>query len=163
MFFFFFYFPNSIFKSKLLFAAETWGGCSNPLLKKLQKLQDTATKSALGNKYPRDSPGQRQRRLGWLNIQKEIELSTHSQTWKILNLKIPEGVATLMPPNQTGLRIEAQHKLATQPRWLDRTKITRQAFRARAYKFNTLPGHITSQPTFKKFKKLAKAHLLHSR
>ena len=52
-----------------------------------------------------------------------------------------------------------QHKLSTRPRWLGSTKITRQMFRTRAYHYNTLPGHLTSQPDLLKFKKALKTYM----
>ena len=83
----------------------------------------------------------------------EDPCSTHTQTWKILNLIIPEETASRMPRNMTGHIIQAQNKLARKPRWLDGNKIFRCSYRSRTYSYNTLPGSITSQTTLVKFKK----------
>ena len=153
-------YTNSIYRSKLMFAIDTWGGCSTKLLKKVQHIQDKASKIVIGKQHPRDSANQRQQRLNWLPIKKEVELATHQMTWKVINLGIPEHVSSLMSLNLAGQRLQTQRKLAAKPRWLDTKKVFKQTYRSRAYKYNTLPGHITSQTTFNKFKKLTKAYLL---
>ena len=58
-----------------------------------------------------------------------------------------------MPLNKMGMRIEKQKKLAKKPRWLDRTKVNRQSFRSRSYRYNTLPGEITQLESLKKIKR----------
>ena len=151
---------NSIYRSKLMYAIETWGGVKKTTLQKLQKMQNQAAKFAMAGQHPRDSENQRQTRLGWLSIQKEVQLQTHIMTWKTIHMGIPEEVAARMPTNKTGRRIQAQNKLGKKPKWLDKNKINRQAYRSRSYQYNTLPGTITQLGSLKKFKKATKEYLM---
>ena len=48
-------------------------------------------------------------------------------------MKIPEELSSQMPLNQNGLRISNQRKLEKKPKWLNATKITRGAYRNRAF------------------------------
>ena len=79
---------------------------------------------------------------------------------KILNQKIPEELASQLPLNTNGMRIATQNKLAKKPKWIGKTKITRGSYRNRAYKYNTLPGHLTEQKTYHKLKKELKKYML---
>ena len=134
-----------------MFAHQTWGGGSKLLMAKVQFPMD---------QFPRDSARQRQVRLGWLPVDREAELAVHKLTWKTINLGVPEEVAAhKLPLNTTGHRIQTQRKLVPKPRWLDNTKLYRQSFRSRAYKYNTLPGQITSQLDLKKKKKITRNYL----
>ena len=111
---------NSLYRSRLLFAIETWGGADKSLISKIQRLQDQAGKISCGNLHPRDSNRMRQTRLGWLPIQKEIELATHVYTWKVINMKVPEELSARMPVNTSGRRIQEQRKLFKRPKDLDK-------------------------------------------
>ena len=84
--------------------------------------------------------------------------STHKHTFKIINLNIPEELATQMPRNLKNLRIQHHNKLDTKPRWISKNKRTRSSYRFRAYHWNTLPKEITSQVDYKKFKKSLKTY-----
>ena len=68
-----------IFRSKLLFAIETWGGCSHGLITKIQELQNKAAKMALGTNSERLTPNQRHKELNWLQVKDEIVMATHKQ------------------------------------------------------------------------------------
>ena len=46
-------YTTAIFKGKLLFAAEAWGGASKSLLSKVQAIQDRVSKATLGPKSAR--------------------------------------------------------------------------------------------------------------
>ena len=142
-----------------MFALETWGGGSKSLIKRIQNLQDQASKLAIGKLHPKYSPSQRQTKLNWLPINDEITLSTMAFTWKIIHLHIPEEMNSVMPENQTGHRIQAHRKLAAKPKWLHANKITRQSLRNRSYRYNLLPGQITQITDLRKFKKATKQHL----
>ena len=48
-------YTNAIYRSRLLFAIETWGGADKSLLSKVQSLQNQASKIASGNCFPWDS------------------------------------------------------------------------------------------------------------
>ena len=129
-------------------------------LHKLQSLQDQASKLSLGNLFPQDSARRRQTRLGRLPILQEIVLATHVFTWKTINFGIPEELNSKMPLNTTGRRIQEQRKLHKKPKNLERNRISRQSYRSRAYRYNTLPGSMTSLLEFKKFKKQVKDKLM---
>ena len=153
-------YTNCVYRSKLLFAIESWGGSSKVLLNKIQSLQDQASKLALGANHSRLSANQRQAKLGWLSVERQIQYSTHQMTWKILNLGIPEQLAVKMKINETGHRIQTQRKLAKKPRWLNKNLLVSRSFRSRSYNYNTLPGRITSITSQSKFKKSLRVLLL---
>ena len=118
-----------------------------------------ASKTLISKEHYRMNSRQKQALLKWHPIEREIQISTHKYTWKVVKMKVPEELATQMPANTQGLRIASQNKLATKPKWLGATKITRGAYRNRAFCYNTLPGFITAQTDFKKFKKELKKHM----
>ena len=125
----------------------------------VQSLQDQAAKLALPKHYHKLSTRQRHKVLNWLTIEKEIERSTHIFTHKVLNQATPQEISSQIPPNNKTLRIGAQNKLDTKPRWLSSSKITRATYRNRAYLYNTLPGSLTSLKDHKKFKIKLKQYL----
>ena len=144
-------YTNYLFRSKLLFGIETWGGgVDKTTLQKIQVLQDQAAKIASGRDFKMDYARKKQARLGWLPIRSEVDFSLFVQVWKILNLKMPEELNVKMPKNETGRRIQMQKKLAKKPKWLDKCKIHGQSFRSRSYKYNTLPGNLTALDSQKK-------------
>ena len=151
-------YANAIFKSKLLFGIESWGGVGASLLNKLQSIQDQASKLAVPRQFMFKSSRQRETILKWRSIRNEIAWATHCQTFKVLNFSIPEELALVMPLNTNGLRMTSQKKLDTKPRWLVQTKAGRAAFRNRAYSFNILPKRVTSQILYKDFRKELKKH-----
>ena len=151
-------YANSIFRSRLMFGIETWGGAPLKLINKIQDLQNKASKLALPRHLHNKNHRQRQEILHWLPIRKEIMSSTHKHTFKIMNLNIPEELATQMPRNSKNLRIQHHNKLDTKPRWLSKNKRTRASYRFRAYHWNTLPKELTSQVEYKKFKKGLKSY-----
>ena len=61
-------YSNSIFKSKLLYGMESWGGTSKKMISKIQKIQDQVTRITVQKKYKELNANQRQRILGWLSI-----------------------------------------------------------------------------------------------
>ena len=123
-----------------------------------KKIQDQISKITVDKNFKNKSANQRQRILKWMPIETEIKAATCKQTFKILNWQIPEELAQKMPKNNTGLRISTQNKLATKPKWLNKSKITRASYQNRAYFWNTLPKNVTSQTDYKKFKKELKNH-----
>ena len=146
-------YANSLFKSKLMYGLEQWGGTTKTILKKVQNLQDQVTKIVLPREYKGKSAKQRLVKLGWVSVDKEVQRATHIQTYKILNKGTPQEIASQMPMNIKSLRIKEHRKLSTKPRWLNKNKVTRACYRNRAYGYNTLPKVVTSQPETKKFKK----------
>ena len=153
-------YANAIFKSKLLFGIESWGGgVSQTLIKKLQGLQNQASKLAVPKQFSFKSNRQRETILKWKSIKNEILWATYCHTFKILNLGIPEELALVMPKNKNGLRMSSQNKLDKKPRWLSKNKATRASYRNRAYAYNTLPKVVTSQTIYKDFRKELKNYL----
>ena len=142
-----------------MFGIETWGGAPKTQLRKIQQLQDQASKLALTKEHQKLSPRQREQLLGWLSIEKEIARATHLQTYKILTTGSPQEISSQMPTNEKNLRIISHNKLDTRPRWLGATKVTRSTYRNRAYSYNTLPKRLTAQPKIKTFKKDLKTYL----
>ena len=86
--------------------------------------------------------------------------ATHCHTYKLLNFGVPEELARVMPRNTKGLRMTAQNKLDTKPKWLSRNKGTRSSYRNRANIFNTLQKVVTAQEKYKDFKKELKKYFL---
>ena len=149
---------NAIFRAKLMFGIETWGGASSTLISQIQNFQNKVSKLALSDQYKLNN-NQRQKLLHWFSINREIESAVFKHTYKILHWNQPEELASQMPPNVNGRRLAAQFKLACKPKWLGTNKMTRSTFRNRAYKYNTLPASLTSLTDFNKFKKALKTHM----
>ena len=146
-------YANLIFKSKLLFGIETWGGAPKGLISNVQKLQNQATKLAVPAILKYKSDRQRQKYLSWFSIKDEILFATHVQTYKILNWGILEVLSSLMPKNTNQLRLQTHEKLDTKPKWLGTNAVTRASYRNCAYYYNTLPKNVTTQKDLPKFKK----------
>ena len=153
-------YANAIYRSKLLYGIDSWGGISKTTTQKIQVQQNIMAKTTLGKKGERMSAKQRERTLNWLPIYREIEMSAARTTFKILLDKTPEEIASVMPQNVKGLRIKSQRKLDTKPVWLTKTKLARSIYRARAYKYNILPAELTQMSSFKDFKKDLKKYFL---
>ena len=150
-------YANSVFKSKVMFGIETWGAAIT-LISKIKNLQDQTTKLSLPRELTNKKSRQRQKLMNWMSIEKEIQSATHKQTYKVLNWRIPEELSTRMPMNSNSLRMQTHQKLATKPKWVTQNKVNRASYRNRAYLYNTLPMIVTSQKTFKDFKKQLKKY-----
>ena len=118
------------------------------------------TKITLGKRGLKMTSRQRQRTLGWLPIQYEIQAAAHRMTFKVINSKIPEEISSLMPMNTKALRISSKRKLDTKPSWLSKSKVAKSSYRGRAYLYNTLPDFITTELKFSKFKKKLRQYFL---
>ena len=70
---------------------------------------------------------------------------------QVTKLGIPDGLAVVMSKNRKSLRIAEHNKLGTKPRWFSKNKVTRAAYRNRAFKYNVLVN--TSQDKLKDLKK----------
>ena len=154
---------NSIFRSKLLFGMETWGGCKKSFLDKIQSLQDQAAKIALSGRHYKLSVSQIQDLLHWLNICQEIDFVTYKISHYVANFNIPEELQTQMPLNTTGHGIQAQGKFGVKPRWLNKKLLFRNSLRSRMYKYNSLPSVITMLESKNKFKTELRKFMLHNR
>ena len=146
-------FSNAVFKSKLMYGLESWGGAPRSLISKIQKIQEQASKLAVPHKHRNKNSRQREEILGWLSVQNEISRATLVQTYKIINGGKPEELASVMPINKKSPRIMEHKKLDNKPKWLNKNKTTRACYRNRAYEYNTLPKKVTTQENVKKFKK----------
>ena len=152
-------YARALFKGKLIFAIDAWGGVNKTLQAKVQAIQDRVTRSTLGLKAAKKSSYQREKELGWLSVQQEVIMSTHRMTHKIVYKAVPEELAAKMPLNTTNLRLKEAHKLDTKPKFLNKNLRTRSTFRSRAYLFNTLPNRLTAIEDPKKFSKWLKVQL----
>ena len=110
-------YAGAIFRGKLSFAVDAWGGASKVLLSKVQTIQDRVTKTILGRYTARLSSSQRLKKLEWPNVKNESILATMRLTHKIVHRQIPEELALKMPINSRVL-IHGVHKLATKPKFL---------------------------------------------
>ena len=108
------------------------------LVRRVQILQNQASKLALPRQYQYKTDRQRQNVLGWYDIKTEILRATFLQTYKVLNLKKPQELASVMHQNTKSLRIQNHMKLDTRPKWLIMTKLTRSLYRTRAYQYNSI-------------------------
>ena len=111
---------NSIFRSKLQFAMDTWGGMSKSLINKIQTLQNQAASIALGKTHYNLTSSQKERILNWLPIQKEIDYTIYKMSHKILNSNVPEEMSSVMPMNMAGHRIKEHRKFASKPKMADK-------------------------------------------
>ena len=152
-------YATAIFKGKLTFAIDAWGGVCKTLMEKVQKIQDRVAKSTLGQSGEKMSRSQRLKVLGWLTVEQEAKVSTMKFVHKILNKGVPEELALKMPPNLNITRFKKAKKLATKPKSLAKNKHTLSTFRSRAYFFNTLPNRITEIEDHKTFTKWVKVFL----
>ena len=152
-------YAQAIFKSKILFGAESWGGSKVSLINQIQAIQDKVVKYTVGPENYNQSIRQKHQLLKWLSIKGDIAQATMKMTHKILNVNTPEEIATKMPMNTKSLRVGLHRKLDTKPRFLTKNKLTRASFRARAYHYNLLPEKVTSMVKMKDFKKELKAYL----
>ena len=152
-------YTSAIFRSKMMFGIETWGGTTPPLIKRVQNLQDQASRLAVPRISQEKSSRQRQTILNWMSVHQEIDRATHTQTYKVLNTGQPEEMATLMKINNKGHRLQKQRKLDTKPKYLNKTKLIRSTYHSMSYIYNTLPSSITTQPTLIKFKKHLKNYM----
>ena len=125
-------YATAIFKGKLIFAAEAWGGASQSLVTKVQSIQDRVTKVLVGPKDAKLSSRQRETKLGWISVKDEIKLATLRMTHKIAHLAVPEELAVKMPLNLNHRRLQVAHKLDTKPRELNKNKRTRDSYRNRS-------------------------------
>ena len=155
-------YTNSIFRGKLMYGIENWGGTNQSNITIIQKLQDQAANIALkGTKnVEKLSMSQKHVKLKWLSIPMEVELATANMVHKVINKGVPAELKELMPMNTVTSRIQIHRKLAAKPRILNKNQLLKSTFRSRAYKFNTLPGRITSLTDHSKFKKWAKIHFI---
>ena len=64
-------YTNSVFRSKLMFGIEAWGGASKTVLSKIQILQNKAAKLALSKDKYNLSTRQKQQLLNWHSIETE--------------------------------------------------------------------------------------------
>ena len=111
-------YSQAIFRGKLCFAADAWGGASKTMLSKLQDLQDRAATVTLGKKAGKQSKSQKLHTLGWPTVAQEVNLATNRLTHKVLHRKIPEELAIKMPQNERNWKIKKMIKLDTKPKWL---------------------------------------------
>ena len=103
-------YSNAIYKSKLQFGIETWGGCKKTTINRIQKIQDKVIELTTASKGDRRSMNKKQSDLKWLSVEDEIKMATFKMTYSILNLGQPEIMAIKMPQNKNGLRMESQKK-----------------------------------------------------
>ena len=143
-------YATSVFKLKLMFGIETWGGAKKVSFNKVQNLQDQASKLAVPTNLREKNGRQRLDIINWLPIEKEILFATNCQTYKVL---------TCMPMNLKHLRIKTHMKLGTKPRWLGQNVATRKSYQNCAYIYNTLSKVAMTQLTLLKFKRELKKTL----
>ena len=119
---------SAIFHSKLLFAIDLWGGMSKANLKKIQALQDKASKLALGSKHENKTPSQQQKLLGWLSAADKVTYATHRSTHAVIHDGSLPEMFSMMPLNQRHIRIAELKKLGPKPRVLNSTARYRSTF-----------------------------------
>ena len=151
---------NAIFRGKLLFGLNTWGGSLKTHLEQIQRLQNRAAKLALGNKFLTKSDAQRHKELNWLTINQEISYATNITTFSMIKGESLHELAPLMPLNENNLRIAQHKKLAAKPRILNSTLRYQLTYRSRAYQYNCLPGEITRLDSKNKFKEKLRKFML---
>ena len=61
-------YANAIYRSKILYGIDSWGGIQKTTIQKLQVQQNTMARVTLGKKGERLSTRQRERLLNWLPI-----------------------------------------------------------------------------------------------
>ena len=105
-----FFYTNAIFRGKLMYGIENWGGAKTTLLSTIQKLQNQAVNIALKGTKDVDklSMSQKHAKLKWLSIQQEVDLSTMNMVHKIINRGVPAELKDLMPLNTVTSRIQSK-------------------------------------------------------
>ena len=152
---------TAIFKSKLLFGIESWGGTTMEDINKIQKIQNNVINDITKDKMLWfKTIHQKHAAVKWLSVKSEILMSTHKMTFNVLNNKIPEVLATKMKINNSNNRIGEHRKLGVKPKWLTKKLLYSNCFQACAYIYNTLPKDITTAKTANIFKKKIKLHML---
>ena len=152
-------YATSIFKGKLTYAIDAWGGVGEALLTKVQNIQDRVVKAALGFKGEKLSNLQRQQLMGWVSVRQEVIIATMRLTHKVVHYGVPEELAATMDLNVRNHRLRIAHKLDTKPKVLNKNKRMRSSFKSRAYYFNTLPHRLTEIEESKCFNRWLKVHL----
>ena len=102
---------EAVFKSKLNFGMENWGGgVSKSTLNLVKKQMNIAAKLAIGPLFYNKSDRQRAKIMSWLPIQDEIKFTTMKMAYQILNKGIPEEISVKAPMYKNGRRIQEQRK-----------------------------------------------------
>ena len=88
-------YSNSIYRSKLLYGIENWGGGAQlTTIRKLQKIQDKMVNLTAGKSIKHLTTRQKQRKLEWLPIRQEIAAASYKMTYRIINSGIPEELCS---------------------------------------------------------------------
>ena len=143
---------NGIFMSKIVYLIQLWGGCSNFLLKILQKLQNKAariiTKSDWNTKIEILL-----NQCGWLSIRQLVSYHSLLQVYKTKQNQKPEYFYKKFSKNfpyrtrfATGSRIKQDELVNSE---LGKSNFTYRA----VFEWNELPTEIRQIPKLGKFKK----------
>ena len=81
---------SGIFMSKLHYGMELWAGAPNYLKKKLQSVQLSAARAAIGPKSQYWSKDKLLKNMGWLSIENLLTLTTAKLAHQIMQISVPE-------------------------------------------------------------------------
>ena len=109
---------------------ETWGKARKTLIdSNVQKIQNKVTQLTVPKAHMFKSSHQRENILNWRSVKDEVTLATHSLTYRILNLGIPQEILSVMPQNVKYMIIKSHKKLDTKQKWLGNMAISRSTYR----------------------------------
>ena len=147
--------------SVLSYCSTIWSGSSSLNTHKIQKIQNFASKVAVGHGRKCDHATPYINEMEWLKIESKIVYDVSVFTYKVLHGYTPERTLTLETVAQRRSRqTRLSNQLAIPAR---RTKIADRATSIRGAKFwNALPHDVRECESLYSFKKKLKSHLIQS-
>ena len=128
---------SGIFLSKCHYGMELWAGAPLYLKRKIQTLQLSTARAAIGYRAQFWSINQLLRKMGWLSIDKLLSLTTAKLAHQILNISVPEILAlkikNKMNVDPALTRLSGPNKFGPHPKEFGRTRITKYQFKANLY------------------------------
>ena len=149
---------EALVMSIVSYCSTIWNGISSFNIQKIQKIQNFASKVAIGygKKYDHATPYIN--KLEWLKLENKIVYDVCLFIYKILYERIPQGILRLEFVDQIRSRQTRQNSHMMVPR--RRTVIADRAVSVRGPKlWNALPEEIKECGNFSAFKKKLKSHL----
>ena len=144
--------------SVVSYCSTVYNGTTNLNIQKIQKIQNFASKVALGygKKYDHATAGIN--KLGWLKVENKIVYDICVFVYKVIHDQLPPGILTLETVNHVRSRYTRQSSHLVVPR--TRTVKADRSVSVRGPKFwNTLPEDIKECNNFSCFKKKLKSYL----
>ena len=128
---------TGIFMSKFHYGMEMWAGAPTYLKKKMQSVQLSAARAAIGYKAYYWSTDKLLQKMGWLPIEKLLTLYTVKLAHQILQVSIPEVISYKIKKqiisNPVLTRLSGPNKFGPRPKIFGRTTYTKYQFKANLF------------------------------